>query len=108
MIAIASSMTGMIRTPKPRDVEPLICPLVSQCVGISAGSLEYIAALKPNASPTSNQGYHLRIAFSPLGRTGPLEQVVDHVLEYGGVELVDDLLAVALRENESGVAQHGQ
>src|SRR5437868_5773533 len=96
MIAIAKRTAGMSHTPQARDIVPLTSPDVPQCDGISAGSFEYIAALKPNASPTSSQGYHLRIAFSPLGGTGPLEQVVDDVLEHGGVELVDDLLAVAL------------
>src|SRR3954471_4355857 len=62
-------------------------------------------ALNPNATTTSSQGYHLRIALASLRGTGPLEQVIDHVLEHGCVELVDDLLAVALRENQLGVPQ---
>lgn len=56
---------------------------------------------------------HLRmLASARLARAlrgaNPLDQMVDEVLEHGGVELVDDLLAVALGENEPGVAEHAE
>ena len=46
-----------------------------------------------------------RVAAAAFRGTHPFEQVVDEVLEDGGVELVDDLLAAALGENEAGVAE---
>src|SRR5471032_1212688 len=52
-------------------------------------------------------GYHLRMSLASRfsARFYPVEDVLDEVVEDGGVELVDDLLAVALGQNQSGVAQ---
>ena len=44
-----------------------------------------------------------RAAF--LRGTHPVEEMVDEILKDRGIELVHDLLAVALGENEPGVAQ---
>src|SRR4051812_37230641 len=52
-------------------------------------------------------GYHLRIALASAlaARLDPFEEVLDEVVEDGGVELVDDLLALSLGDDETGVAE---
>src|ERR1041385_4727690 len=52
-------------------------------------------------------GNHLRIAFSSrfAARLHPVEYVLDEIVEHRGVELVDDLLSLALRKHEVGVAK---
>src|SRR3982751_2944809 len=62
------------------------------------------------ASTTTDSGYHLRIALASrpaalAARLDPFEEMLDEVVEYGGVELVDDLLALPLRDDQPGVAE---
>src|SRR6266567_1498055 len=81
-----------------------------QCAGTRSGSRGYANTAVSVARTTSTMGYHLRIAFSPGfgARLRPVEEVFDEVVEHGRIELIDDLLPVALRQNEVGVAQHGE
>src|SRR5918998_3819153 len=70
----------------------------------------YAAADMAAAAMTTAAEYQVlrrRMLPPPCG-AGPLEQVLDEVVENGRVELVDDLLPVPLREDEARVAQHGQ
>src|SRR5215510_3152582 len=60
------------------------------------------------AIATRKTGYHLRIALSSgpaARRLHPIENVLDEVVEHRGVELVDDLLTLALGAHQLGVAQ---
>src|SRR4029077_2547584 len=50
----------------------------------------------------------LRPAARRFRGTHPVEQMIDEVLEDGGVQLVHDLLSVALRENEPGIAERAE
>src|SRR5256885_644484 len=59
---------------------------------------------------------HLRIfpsaagsrAAARLRRTNPVEQMLNEVLEDGGIELVHDLLAIPLGEDEPRVAERAE
>src|SRR4051794_26579557 len=92
-------------------------PSMPQCTGMLSGSLPYTAAVKTITRRTTTAGYHLRI-FVPsgagwrprvaFGRTYPFHQVIHDVLEDRGIELVDYLLSVALREDESRVAEDAE
>src|SRR5438477_12888463 len=64
----------------------------------------------PNEMRIRTAGYHLRIALASgfAGWLDPVEQVFDEVLEYRGVELVDDLLAISLGDDEPRIAQNGE
>src|SRR4030095_16983262 len=59
---------------------------------------------------TRTAGYHLRMSLPPgfAARRHPFQNVLDEILEHRRIQLVDDLLPVALRENEPGVAEHAQ
>src|SRR6185503_12470298 len=117
---IASITMGMRNAPSRRDPYRSAVPSSPQCTGMLSGRREYAASDMRSAATTKASGSHLRIlATSCAAATGrvvaaafggadPLEQVVDEVLEDGGVELVDDLLAAALGENEAGVAERAE
>src|SRR5436189_6134859 len=60
---------------------------------------------------------HLRMLTSSTGpipctrvlrRAHPVEQMIDEILEDGGIEFVDDLLTVTLRKNEPGIAERAE
>src|SRR4029079_10785124 len=42
------------------------------------------------------------------GGPGPLNQMLDHILEHRRVQLVPDFLAVTLGGDEAGVSEHGE
>ena len=52
-----------------------------------------------------SNGIHLRI-LSP--RAKPLDEMFDYVLEYGRVQLINDVLPIALGEDQLGVLEHAE
>src|SRR5687767_15620467 len=52
-----------------------------------------------------SNGIHLRIV---PPRAKPLDEVLDDVLENGGVQLVDDVLAVPFGQNQLRILEHAQ
>src|SRR5690349_4376594 len=84
-------------------------PLMSQWTGTRSGSDRYATTLMTIASRRMSGAYHLRTFPPSSGRWAcPLHDLLEDIVEHGGVELVDDLLAVALGENEPGVAEHAE
>src|SRR5688572_3443601 len=53
-------------------------------------------------------GYHLRIGSSSVLGSHPVEEILDELLDDCGVDLVDDLLPLALRQDEAGFAKHSE
>ena len=65
-------------------------------------------ALRTTYRTRRTGAYRLRTLPPRRRGTGPLHDLLDDVVEDGGVELVDDLLSVTLGENEPGVAEHAE
>src|SRR5687767_16034537 len=68
-----------------------------------SGSREYTASENATAAATKNIGSHLRIG--PPSRLGPVEEMFDDFVEHRRVELVANVLSVALRKDEVAVAE---
>src|SRR5690348_10562014 len=108
-MAMISMMLGIRNAPVAREPYPFACPWISQWMGTRAGSRPYAAIPIANAQTTRTAGYHLRMLASRwFGRPDPFEQVLHHVLEDCRIQLVDDLLPIALGEDEPRVTEHAE
>src|SRR4029450_6160765 len=94
---------GMRNAPSMRLPYRSGVPEIPQCTATRSGSREY-TAIENNKAPTMNDaGNHLRIG--PPWRFGPIEHMLDDLLKDCRVELVANVLAVALGQHEIGVAK---
>src|SRR4029079_13681184 len=87
------------------------------CTGMVSGNRFQTAMENATAARMSSGATSLRMLPSTRARpagavafrgANPVEQMFDQVLKDGGVQLVHDLLAVALGEDESRVAERAE
>src|SRR5690349_5868003 len=112
-----SMMIGSRNAPCALVPYPFTSPRSPQCTGMRSGKRLQTAMEKTADARIRMGATSLRMLPSPragppptiaLRGTNPVEQMLNEILKDGGVQLVDDLLAVALGEDESRVPQRAE